>query len=75
MVFTVFENGNPIVVGNSQIPRHDCTPSEEQIKQSLEDGLKVDNVPGPNQWPSHWLLATTASIQTLKKAGYIALHV
>ena len=40
------------MVENSQIPRCGCTYSGEQIKQSLEDGLKVDNVPGPNQWPN-----------------------
>ena len=57
-----------MMVENSQIPRCGCTHSGELIKQSLEDGLKVDNVPGPNQWPSRWLFATTASIQTLKKA-------
>ena len=28
------------------------TPSEEEIKQSLEPGLKVANVPGPNRWTS-----------------------
>lgn len=38
---------------NSQIPRCGCTPSEEQMKQSLGDGLKIDRVHGPNQWLSH----------------------
>ena len=48
---------------NSQILRRGCTPSEKQIKQSLGGGLKVNNVPGPNQWPSRGHFATTASIQ------------
>ena len=34
---------------NSQIPRHGHIPSQQQIKQSLEGGLKVDSVPGSNQ--------------------------
>ena len=59
---------------NSQIPRRGCTPSEEQIKQSLGGGLKVDSLPGPNQWRSSWLFATTVSIRTLKKAVYIPVR-
>ena len=33
------------------------------IRQSLEGGLKVDNIPGLSQWPSRWLIATGALIR------------
>ena len=43
------------------IPRRGYILLREHIKQNLEGGLKVDSRPGPNQWPSRWLSATTAS--------------
>ena len=52
-----------MIAKDSQIPREGCMPQEEQIKQSLEQGLNVDNATGQNQWPSRWLFATTVSIR------------
>ena len=34
---------------------------------------KVGSGPGPNRWLNRWLSVTIASIQPLKKVGYIPL--
>ena len=59
---------------NSQIPRRGYILLTELTKPNLEGGLRVDNGPGPDPWPSRWLFIMTASIQSLKKVGYNPLH-
>ena len=45
-----------VMAEDGQIPRRGYTAWEEQIKQSVEDGLEVDNdEPGPSQRPSRFI--------------------
>ena len=53
-----------MMVEDNQIPRCGHTLGKNR-QSSLDDGLEVDNVPGPNQWPSHWLTASFEPLENL----------
>ena len=58
-----------MMVEDNQISRRGHSFGKNR-QSSLEGGLKVDNVPGPNQWLSHWLIAMTF----FQQAVYIHFH-